>query len=55
MPNMPKSEKVLKKMMRNPLLFKIIFISLHPQNRTRRLIVPKVNDSARELNKQIIV
>ncbi len=55
MPNMPKSEKVLKKMMRNPLLFKNIFISLHPQNRTRGHSVPKVKEIASELNKQIKV
>lgn len=55
MSNMAKSEKVLKKMMRNPLLFKNILLSLHPQNRTRGLSVPEVTDFASELNKQIIV
>lgn len=42
MPNGAKSEKVLKKMMCNPLSFKKYFLSLHPLNRTRGRREPEV-------------
>lgn len=55
MPNSAKSRKVLKKTMRNPLLFEKYFLSLHPLNRTRGHLVSEMSDFASELNNQITV
>lgn len=55
MPNRPKSEKVLKKMMHNPLQNENYFLSLHPLKCTRGRREPAKMYFARELNKQIKV